>query len=161
MKHAAVCQILIGQTESARHTIEGLDQFDFVGSNTDDVRALRYLACGERALAEGHIRTHAIRALTVRLLGEACDSALLLATLATAEGDADKGRDLLLHMGMGQEPATIVYSNYLAARLGITIEHARQQRIAMGYSARSPEGPGGSHLALGVVREELRRRGWD
>jgi hypothetical protein len=62
---------------------------------------------------------------------------------------------------MGQEPATIVYSNYLAARLGITIEHTRQQRLAMGYNARSSEGPAGSHLALAVVREELRRRGWN
>jgi hypothetical protein len=161
MKHAAVCQILMGETEAARQTIEQLDQFDFVGSNTDDVRALRYLARGERAHAEGHIRTHAIRALTVRLLGEACDSALLLAALATAEGDVDKGRDLLLHMGMGQEPATIIYSNYLAAQLGITVEHTREQRLAMGYHTRSTEGPSGSHIALAAVRSELRRRGWD
>ena len=161
MKHATVCQILIGQTDSAAQTIERLDQFDFVGSNTDDVHALRYLALGENAVAEGHIRTHAARALTGRLIGEACDSALLLAALATADGDDDIGRDLLLHMGMGQEPATIVYSNHLAAQLGVTVEHAERQRLAMGYNTSSSEGPSGSRVAMAAVRKELRRRDWE
>jgi hypothetical protein len=160
VKHAAVCQLLIGETDSAARTIERLDQFDFIGSNTDDVHALRYLALGEIALAEGHIRTHAARALTGRLIGEACDSALLLAALATAEGDIDLGRDLLLHMGMGQEPATIVYSSHLAAQLGITDQHAEGQRCAMGYNTKSPEGPSGSRIALEAVRNAVRRRGW-
>jgi predicted ATPase len=161
VKHAAVCEILLGRPESALQTIEWLDQFDFIGSNTDDVQALTYLALGEIVAAERHIRVHAARAVTGRLLGETCDGAVLLAALADAEGDGSVARELVLRMGMGQEAAMIIYSNHFAAKLGIAVEHGERQRRAMEYHAGSAEGPSGSRMALAAVRDEVRRRGWD
>jgi predicted ATPase len=161
IKHAAVCEILLGQPESALRTIEWLDQFDFIRSSTDDVQALTYLALGDIDAAERHIRVHAARAITGRLLGETCDSALLLAALADAEGDRSLARDLVLQMGMGQEAAMIIYSNQFADKLGISVEHAERQGLAMAYHAGSIEGPSGSRMALAAVRNEVRRRGWD
>ena len=35
VKHAAVCEILLGRPESALRTIEWLDQFDFIGSTVE------------------------------------------------------------------------------------------------------------------------------
>jgi hypothetical protein len=159
-KHAAVCQILTGRPTEALHTIEWVEQFDFVGSHTDDVRALSHLALSDHPQAEHHVRVHAARALTGRLIGEACDSALLLAALAHAEGDDDVARQLLLDMGMGQEPATIVYSAHLASQLDAADQHAKRQRLAFGYHTTSPEGPSGSRVAMAAVRRELHRRGW-
>ena len=46
---------------------------------------------------------------------QASDGALLLAALASAEGDDDRAVELLLHMGVGSQPATISYGGYLAA----------------------------------------------
>jgi predicted ATPase len=161
MKQAAVCEILLGRPRAAFGAIEWFDQFDFVGSNTDDVQALAHLALGETAAAERRIRVHAARALTGRLVGEVCDTAMLFAALAHAEGEDDIARDLLLQMGMGQEPATIVYSAYLATTLGIAAERTGQQEQAMGYDSRSVEGPSGSRMAMAAVRNELHRRGWD
>jgi hypothetical protein len=160
-KHAAVCQILLGRPVEALCTIEWLDQFDFVGANSDDIQALSQLALDDVAGAENRVRVHAARAMTGRLVGEACDSALLLAALAHAEGDDDITRDLILHMGMGQEPANIVYSTHLAAELGITVEHAERQRLAIAYDTASAEGPSGSRTAMTAVRDELRRRHWN
>jgi hypothetical protein len=159
-KHIAVCEILTGRPTDAFRTIEWVEQFDFVGSHTDDVRVLSRLALGDRSQAEHDIRVHAFRALTGRLTGEVCDSALLLAALAHAEGADDVARQLLLHMGMGQEPATIVYTAYLASQLGVTDQHAERQRLAIGYHTTSPEGPSGSRMAMTAVRHELQRRGW-
>jgi len=159
-KHIAVCEILIGRPTDALRTIEWVEQFDFVGSNTDDVRALSHLALGDRSQAEHDIRVQAFRALTGRLIGEVCDSALLLAALAHAEGADDVARRLLLDMGMGQEPATIVYTAYLASQLGLADQHAERQRLAIGYHTTSPEGPSGSRMAMTAVRHELQRRGW-
>jgi hypothetical protein len=161
VKHAAVCQILLDQPQAALRTMEWLEQFNFVGSNTDDIQALSHLALGELTQAERHVRVHAARAMTGRLVGEACDSALLLAALANAEGNDAIARELVLQMGMGQEPAMIVYSNHLASELGITDEHAQRQRFAMGYHSGSVEGPSGSRMAMTAVRDEIRRRGWD
>ena len=161
VKQAAVCEILLGRPESALRTIQWLDQFDFVGSNTDDVQALSYLALGDLVAAERHVRVHAARAMTGRLLGETCDSAALLAALADAEGNGSVARKLVLQMGMGQEAAMIIYSNHLAAKLGIAAEHTERRRLAMGYHAGSAEGPSGSRMATAVVRNEVRRRGWD
>jgi hypothetical protein len=159
-KHAAVCQILTGRPTESLHTIEWVEQFDFVGSNTDDVRALSHIALGDLPRAEHHVRVHAARALTGRLIGEACDSALLLAALAHADGDDDVARHLLLHMGMGQEPATIVYSAHLAAQLDVSDQHSERQQLAIGYHMTSPEGPSGSRVAVTALRQELHRRGW-
>jgi hypothetical protein len=86
---------------------------------------------------------------------------VLLAALADAEGDGSVARELVLRMGMGQEAAMIIYSNHLAAKLGIAAEHTERQRLAMGYQAGSAEGPSGSRMALAAVRKEIRRRGWD
>src|SRR3954454_525688 len=134
-KHIAVCEILTGRLSEALRTIEWVEQFDFVGSNSADVRALIYLALGYHLQAEHHVRVHAARAVTGRLVGEATDSVLLLAALAHAESDDDVARHLLLRMGMGQEPATIVYSARLASELGIADQHAERQRLAIGYLA--------------------------
>jgi predicted ATPase len=161
MKQAAVFEILLGRPESALRTVEWFDQFDFVGSNTDDVKALSYLGLGDLVAAERHVRAHAARAMTGRLLGETCDSAALLAALADAEGNSSVARELVLQMGMGQEAAIIVHSNHLAAKLGIAAEHTERRYLAMGYDARSAEGPSGSRTATTAVRNELRRRGWD
>jgi hypothetical protein len=138
-----------------------VDQFDFVGADSDDIRALAHLSLGHRDLAAEHIHAHAARAITGRLVSEACDSALLLAALAHVEGDDDIARGLLLEMGMGQEPAAIIYSNHLASLLGISDEHADRQLVAASYFLTSPEGPSGSQAAMAAVRAELARRGWD
>ncbi len=159
-KQVAACQILTGRPADAMRTMEWVDQFDFVSANSDDIRALSHLALGDHARAEHHVRVHATRALTGRLIGEACDSALLLAALAHAEGHDDVARQLLLDMGMGQEPATIVYSAHLAAQLDIADQFAACQRRAIGYQTTSPEGPSGSRLAMTAVRQELHERGW-
>jgi hypothetical protein len=112
------------------------------------------------AAAADLIRAHARRGLSGRLPGEVCDSALLLAALAHAEGDDDVCRELLLRMGMGLEPATVVYSGYLAAQVGVASEHAEQQRRALTYGVSSAEGLSGSRVAEAAVRRELTRRGW-
>jgi hypothetical protein len=52
------------------------------------------------------IHAHATRGLSGPLPGRICDSALLLAALAHAEGDDDCASDLLVQMGVGLEPGS-------------------------------------------------------
>jgi hypothetical protein len=94
------------------------------------------------------------------LPGQACDSALLLAALAHSEGLDDVARDILGQMGMGLEPATVIYSNDLAAVLGIGAAHHVRQRQTLTFGPNSPEGPSGHRMAAAAVRGELARRGW-
>ena len=63
-------------------------------------------------------------------------------------------------MGMGQEPATIIYGARLASQLDIGDQYAERQRLAIGYQTTSPEGPSGSRMAMTAVHRELHRRGW-
>ena len=159
-KHAAVCQVLLGDPASALRTIEWLEGFDVSIFNGDEIRALAHLALGDAIEAEALIRAHAERALTGRMIGEVCDSALLLAAYAEAEGSQDVARRLLLQMGIGKEAATVIYSGHLAARLGISVQYAERQRIALTYDTSSAEGPSGTRMAAAAVRDELSRRGW-
>ena len=161
VKHAAVCQLLLGEPAAALETVAWLEQFGVPSSNSDEIRALANLALDNAAQAEHHIRVHAARAISGRLTGEACDSALLLAALAHAEEHDDIARGLLLHMGMGLEPATVVYSTHLAIQLGVTSEHAERQQLTLGYSSTSEQGLSGSRMAMAAVRNEFARRGWD
>jgi hypothetical protein len=108
--------------------------FDFVGANTDDIQELANVALGDVAQAESCVRAHAARALTGRLIGEVCDSAVLLAALAHTEGGDDIARALP--------------------------DHAVAQHLPIAYHT-STEGPGGSRGAMTAVRNELRRQGWD
>ena len=157
----AACQILLGEPAKALETISTLDEFDLTFLNNDEIRALAYLKMDEVVQAERIIRSHALRAATGRISGEACDSALLLAGLAHAEGDDVTAVALLLHMGIGHRPATRMFSSHLAARLGVTAEHDEGQRRAFGYDLHSEPGPLGAHLAMTALRQELIRRGWN
>jgi predicted ATPase/class 3 adenylate cyclase len=159
-KHAAVCRVLLGDPAAAITTIEWLEGFDASIFNGDEIRALAHLALGDVAEAGALIRVQAARALTGRAIGEVCDSALLLAAFAEAEGSRDLARQLLLRMGIGKEAATVIYSGHLAAQLGISDQHAERQRLALTYDTSSPEGPGGTRMAAAAVRDELARRGW-
>ena len=133
--------MLLGDPASALRTIEWLEGFDVSIFNGDEIRALAHLALGDAIEAEALIRAHAERALTGRMIGEVCDSALLLAAYAEAEGSQDVARRLLLQMGIGKEAATVIYSEHLAARLGISVQYAERQRIALTYDTSSVEGP--------------------
>jgi hypothetical protein len=92
--------------------------------------------------------------------GEACDGALLFAALAHVEGQDDIARDLLLHMGMGLEPATVIYSGHLAALLGVVVEHSERQLRTLTYDNASTQGASGMRMAAAAVRNELARRVW-
>ena len=92
-------------------------------------------------------------ALRTDVLTQASDGALLLAALASAEGDDDRAVELLLHMGLGSQPATIVYGG-LARRLGVSSERAERLAAALAYGFGSDEGPTGTLMALRAVREE-------
>jgi hypothetical protein len=89
-----------------------------------------------------------------------CDSALLLAALARADGEDELARDILRHMGMGLEPATVVYSRHLADELGVAAQHAERQQLAWSHEGDNPQGPSGTYLAAAAVSSELARRGW-
>jgi predicted ATPase len=159
-KLAAACQILLGDPASATKTVAWLESFDISTFNCDEIRALALLAQGDLAEAQDLIRAHAARGLTGRMRGQVCDSALLLAVLAYVEADHDTARKLLLDMGLGLEPATIVYSSHLAAWLDVAAKHNERQRLAISYNAASPQGSGGTRIATAAVRDELARRGW-
>jgi hypothetical protein len=107
------------------------------------------------------VRAHAKQGLSGRMPGQVCDSTLLLAALARAEGDDDRARHLLRHMGTGLEPGVSIYSRHLADRLGIGTELAELQRRALTYDAMSRQGPNGTRLALTAGRAEIARRGWN
>lgn len=160
-KHAAACQVLLGEPEAALRTVEWLESFDPSTFNGDEIRALAHLALGALTEAEVVIRRYAARALTGRMPGETCDSALLLAALAHAGREDDVARDLLLNMGMCLEPGTVIYSGHLAAQLGMALEHGDRQQLTLTYDDASPEGPSGMRMAAAAVRKELARRRWD
>jgi predicted ATPase len=159
-KLAAACQILLGDPASAIETVAWLESFDISTFNCDDIRALALLAQGDLTDAQALIRAHATRGLTGPMRGQVCDSALLLSVLAYLEADHDTARHLLLEMGIGLEPATIVYSSHLAAWLDVAVEHNERQQLALNYNAASPQGISGTRMAAAAVREELTRRGW-
>jgi predicted ATPase len=159
-KHAAVCQILLGDPAAALDTAAWLADFDASTFDIEDIRALALLAQGRPDDARSAIAAHATRGLSGRMLGQFCDSVLLLAALAHAEGDDDRARHLLLNMGAGLEPGIIIYSRHLAAELGAGGEHAARQRAALTYADDSPEGYNGTRTAATAVRAELTRRGW-
>ena len=77
-----------------------------------------------------------------------------------AEGLDDVVRDLLGQMGMGLEPATVIYSNDLATVLGIAAAHHDRQRLTLTFRPNSPERPSGHRMAAAAVRQELARRVW-
>jgi predicted ATPase/class 3 adenylate cyclase len=159
VKYAATCEILLGDPTSAIETVAWLVNFDASIFPTDDVLALALLARDELTEAIPVVYAHAKQGLSGRMPGQVCDSALLLATLAQAEGDADRARDLLRHMGGGFEPGVILYSRHLAERLGIGAEHADRQQRALTYRSTSAQGLNGTRLAATAVRAELARRG--
>ena len=74
--YAAACQVLLGGPVAALRTIRWLDQFDFVGANSDDIQALAQVALGDIAQAERYVRVHAARAIAGSLIGELCDTAV-------------------------------------------------------------------------------------
>jgi hypothetical protein len=157
---AAACQIVLGEPAKALETLSRLDQFDLTFFTGDDIRGLAYVSLGELDQARRFIRIHAERAAAGQISGQACDSALLLAALARAEGDAKTATELLLQMGIGLHAATRMFSTELAARLGVAGEHADRLRQALTYDLRSEQGPTGAHMAMTAVRQELARRGW-
>jgi hypothetical protein len=159
-KLAAACQILLGDPAAALETVAWLESFDIPACNCDEIRALALLAQGDLTEARTVIRAHATRGLTGRMRGQVCDSALLLSVLAYVEGDHGTACHLLLDMGIGLEPATIVYSSHLAAWLDVAVEHDERQRLALNYDAASPQGISGIRMAAAAVRGELARRGW-
>jgi hypothetical protein len=89
-----------------------------------------------------------------------CDTVVLLAALAKAEGDHTRAADLLRHMGAGLEPGVIVMSRHLAEQLGFTDEHVELQEQARTYTALDPQGLNGTRMAADALRAELIRRGW-
>ena len=67
---------------------------------------------------------------------------------------------LLLDMGLGRQPATIIYSNHLAERLNISADHASAQLQALFAAPDSDGGPTGAARARKSLHNEIVRRGW-
>ena len=155
---AAVCQIIIGQPETALDTIAWLSDLDLPFYDGAEAAALAHLALGDLDAARRLIERHARRASTDRLSREACDSVLLFAALARAEGDDASARRLLAGMGVGRQPATIAYSRRLAKLLGV---EDPQTRFSSQIDPTHPDGVLGAKLGLRTLRAELARRGWD
>jgi predicted ATPase len=158
---ASACEILLGDPLGALRTLATLDPFDLTFFDGDDIRALAYMALGDLDEARHCVRNHAERATTGPVSGQACDSALLMAALAHAEGDTETAIVLLFHMGIGRHAATRMFSAEFARRLGVTSEFADHCRRALSYARDSEQGPTGAHLATAAVRRELARRGWN
>jgi len=108
-----------------------------------EARTLIRLEQGDIEAAKPDLRVQCQRGLSGRFEGECCDSVLLLATLAHAEGDDDRARALLTSMGQGRLPATVAFARHLGARLDV---------------APAPETS--IDDALGTLRTEMNRRGW-
>ena len=157
---AAVCEIASGNPTAALVAMEALEGEGFGTDDGREARTLAELELGAVETARESIRSYAERAATGRVMTQASDGALLLAALASAEGDDDRAVELLLHMGVGSQPATISYGGYLAGRLGVSSERAERLAAALRYGFDSDEGPTGTLMALRAVRDELRRRGW-
>jgi predicted ATPase/DNA-binding SARP family transcriptional activator len=158
---AAGCLLVLGDADGALRTLGTLDLFDLTFYEGDDIRALAHIALGELDEARRRVRSHAERSTSGRVSGQACDSALLLAALADAEGDADSAIELLLDMGIGRHAATRMFSVELARRLGVAEEFGERRRRAFSYRRDSEQGPTGASVALAAVRRDLARRGWD
>jgi predicted ATPase len=156
----AACQLVLDQPERALHTVAPLEQYEVTFSNGDEVRALACLELGRVEEAETLIRDYARRAATGRIAAQASDGALLLAALCWAEGQLDYAVELLLRMGVGSQPATIVYGSWLAAQLGVAQARAERLASALRYSLDSEQGPNGTVTAREAVGQELARRGW-
>ena len=160
-KHAAICQILLGDPAAAIDTVAWLEDLHAAAVNADDILALALLAEDRLTDATTVVHAHATRGLSGRMPGQVSDSVLLFAALTEAEGDSERARHLLEHMGAGLEPGIIIFSRHLANRLGIGTEHAERQRRALTYRASDTEGFNGTRMASDAVRSELARRGWD
>jgi len=155
----ATCEILLGRPDRALDLLEanrglghGLLQF----SNGEELRPLALLAVGDVEPAVEEIRAYARRSREGRFSREANDAVLLLAALAMHEGDTQVAADLLMHMGIGRQPATIMAAFELARRLDIEDVHAEYVRSTVS----TPGGDLGSDDADGAVLGELERRNW-
>jgi predicted ATPase/class 3 adenylate cyclase len=157
---AAACEIVLGEPQRALDRLGELDQFDLAFFTGDEMRALAHLALGERDQAERIIRNHARQAATGQVTGQAGDSLLLLAALADAEGDTDRAKELLLGMGVGRHAATRMYSADLAARLGVTTEHATMVRQVLAADGSRDPAATDAAAVTAALRRELARRDW-
>ncbi len=167
-KLAAICQILLGNPDGAIDTMSWLEELAPGVFKTDDIRAYALLAQDRIADAEPVVRGQAKGGLSSGLPGPVpiatgvCDSVVLLAALAHAEGDDSEAANLLRQMGAGLEPGVILMSRHLAEQLGFAYEHADlQQQRALTYSATDPQGFNGTRIAADAVRAELTRRSWE
>jgi predicted ATPase/class 3 adenylate cyclase len=157
---AAACEIVLGEPARALARLGELNQFELAFFTGDEVRALAYLALGERDQAERIIQNHARQAVTGQISAQAGDSLLLLAALADAEGDARTATELLLRMGVGHHASTRMYSVDLAARLGVAGEHATMVRDALAPDGRRRSSATDAVRVVAALRRELARRGW-
>ena len=148
----------MGQPEQSLDTIAWLSDLDLPFYDGVEAATLAHLALDDIDAARGLIARHARRASTDRLSREACDSVLLLAALARAEGDDASARRLLDGTGVPRQPATLAYSRRLAKLLGV--EDPRT-RFSNQIDPTHPDGVLGAKLAMKTLRAELARRGWD
>jgi predicted ATPase/class 3 adenylate cyclase len=158
---AAMCHLLLGEPAKALQRVAPLDGVAFAYGEGHEVRGPAHLALGDIDTARHHIRAHATEAATGRVSRQCNDAVLLLAGLAHAEGDDDTATDLLDQMGMGRTPATIMYANDLARRLGMADRHAANQRTHLHRRSHVEHGILGARTAMAALRAELSRRGWD
>ena len=160
-KLAAICHILLGHPARAVDTISWLENLAPADFKTEDIRAYALLAQDRLADAKPLIRGQANEGLSGRQPLQVCDSVVLLAALAHAEGDDTRAASLLRQMGSGLEPAFMLMSRHLAKKLGFANEHADLQERALTYTANDPQGLNGTRMAADAIRAELTRRGWE
>ena len=157
---ASACSVIFGEPGLAISTV---DRFRVSASNDtfgDDIRAFAYLALNELEPARELIRRHAKRGIEGRTSREANDSVLLLGALAHAEGDHDIAESLIMQTGFCRHIATTLLGRDLAARMGVSGEHATSQARAHSFSSADEQGVLGMTMAMNALRAELARRDW-
>ena len=154
----ALCHVLLGDPEAGVRSISEVEPYGLHEAHGDDIRAIVSLALGDLEAATREVRHFAERAASGRFVGEAANGLALLAGLSLGEGDTQRARDLLTHVGIARNPMGNIYGDHLARQLNVLEERLDRKRQV----GRSPDQLGADiasrHSALNA---EIARRGWD
>lgn len=154
----ALCHLLNGSdVETARKVLAPFRSLPQLYGSMHEVDAMCALVVGDLDSFRGHVQLHVREALTGRIPRQSNDSVLLFAALARAEGEEQLARSLLLHMGVGRSPGTIMWGRQLARDLGAPDEYAEME---LGDAMAGVGSRAGVHRSMKLASDEAARRGW-